>query len=73
MGVFKKLFGIKEPDIPTPATPAPQGVDETDQESVDTKGGGLRKRKARGKRDLHGLCRQHLVPGRHRRGLFSAS
>lgn len=52
MGVFKKLFGIKEPDIPTPATPAPQGVDETDQESVDTKGGGLRKRKARGKRDL---------------------
>lgn len=52
MGVFKKLFGIKEPDIPTPATPAPQGVDETDQETVDTKGGGLRKRKARGKRDL---------------------
>lgn len=52
MGVFKKLFGIKEPDIPTPATPAPQGADETDQESVDIKGGGLRKRKARGKRDL---------------------
>lgn len=52
MGVFKKLFGIKDPDIPTPATPAPQGVDETDQESVDIKGGGLRKRKARGKRDL---------------------
>lgn len=52
MGVFKKLFGIKEPDIPTPATPAPQGVDETDQESVDTKSGGLRKRKTRGKKDL---------------------
>jgi hypothetical protein len=52
MGVFKKLRDIKEPDITTPATPAPQGVDETEQESVDTKGGGLRKRKARGKRDL---------------------
>lgn len=52
MGVFKKLFGIKEPDIPTPATLAPQGSDETDQEYVDTKSGGLRKRKTRGKKDL---------------------
>lgn len=52
MGVFKKLFGIKEPDIPTPATPAPQGSDETDQEYVDTKSGGVRKHKTRGKKDL---------------------
>ena len=52
MGGLKKLFGMKEPDIPTPAPQAPQGVDETDQEYVDTKGGGLRKRKARGKKDL---------------------
>ena len=49
MGGLKKLFGIKEPDIPTPAPQAPEGVD---QEYVDTKGGGLRKRKARGKKDL---------------------
>lgn len=52
MGGLKKLFGMKEPDIPTPAPQAPQGADETDQEYVDTKGGGLRKRKARGKKDL---------------------
>lgn len=52
MGGLKKLFGIKEPDIHTPAPQAPEGVDETDQEYVDTKGGGLRKRKARGKKDL---------------------
>lgn len=52
MGGLKKLFGMDKPDISTPAPQAPQGADETDQEYVDTKGGGLRKRKARGKKDL---------------------
>lgn len=52
MGGLKKLFGMDKPDIPTPAPQAPQGADETDQEYVDTKGGGLRKRKARGKKEL---------------------
>ena len=43
MGGLKKLFGGgREPDIPTPA----------DQKYAETQGGGLRKRKARGKKDL---------------------
>lgn len=52
MGGLKKLFGMKEPDIPTPAPQAPETPNNTDQKYAENQGGGLRKRKARGKKDL---------------------
>lgn len=53
MGGLKKLFGGgQQPDIPTPAVSAPETPDSTDQKYAETQGGGLRKRKARGKKDL---------------------
>ena len=51
MGVFKKLFGIKEPEIKTPAVEAPTTPNATDQlnaEGTNT----TKKRKAQGKKDL---------------------
>lgn len=52
MGGLKKLFGGGQPDIPTPAVSAPETPDSTDQKYAETQGGGLRKRRARGKKDL---------------------
>ena len=53
MGGLKKLFGGGgDIDIPTPAVSAPETPDSTDQRYAETQGGGLRKRRARGKKDL---------------------
>lgn len=53
MGGLKKLFGGGgNYEVPTPAVSAPEVPDSTDQKYAETQGGGLRKRKARGKKDL---------------------
>ena len=53
MGGLKKLFGGgREPDIPKPAVSAPETPDSIEQKYAETQGGSLRKRRARGKKDL---------------------
>lgn len=47
-----RLFKPKEPDIPTPAVPAPDVSGSTLQNTVDTQNDNIRKRRAKGKRDL---------------------
>lgn len=52
MGGLRKLFGGDNDEIPTPAVSAPETPDSTEQKYAETQGGNLRKRKARGKKDL---------------------
>lgn len=53
MGGLKKLFGGgNNYEPPTPAVAAPETPDSTDQKYAETQGGGLRKRRAKGKREL---------------------